>query len=262
VREDRLRRFSRWFHSPSVIGIGLAFAGIPFYDFDVWACYIPPPPLSPNSWAISIFLIVPVSIVIVTATVNMLLVYLSVRSQDAIGEKWRFRSSASPQTSPNTSSVSSGTSDLNRRRSSQISSRQSQTMERAVFWQCFLYLGAFYLTWPILIVSQFMSEEGEAGFGFWATVFALAPAQGMWNLIVYVRPRLQQRMQRRRRERASQSSPKSSSKEQFSNSGNQATCHKTDTVVSSEPTVSHGEQNVLDTVHEDGDEQIERVMGP
>jgi hypothetical protein len=32
-KEARVRSISKWFHTPLIIGIGLAFAGIPYYEF-------------------------------------------------------------------------------------------------------------------------------------------------------------------------------------------------------------------------------------
>jgi len=81
--------------------------------------------------------------------------------------------------------------------------RLGATLERAVFWQCAFYLGAFYLAWPIVIAGQFIvANSVPISTHFWFVVFALAPLQGFWNCIVYARPRLQECWAERTRKRS------------------------------------------------------------
>jgi hypothetical protein len=86
-------------------------------------------------------------------------------------------------------------------------------LQRSVFWQCFFYLTAFYVTWPIAIAGNYLSEKKEGPpFSFWVFVFFLNPLQGFWNFLIYTRPRLEMYMgKRRQRRRQSQQSRQPSS---------------------------------------------------
>ena len=85
-REDRLQKVKVLFHGiPLLFGWGLAFAGIPFYELSYWGCWILPEPGTPRFARSLIFFIVPLMIVLVLASINMLLVYMAVRRQDRKG---------------------------------------------------------------------------------------------------------------------------------------------------------------------------------
>jgi hypothetical protein len=85
-----------------------------------------------------------------------------------------------------------------------------QKMERQTFWQALFYLGAFYLTWPILIASN-MNGNVSSHFPVMITVFIFSPLQGFLNFLLYARPRIQKALKHRRRRRRLQNSKDTSS---------------------------------------------------
>ena len=160
-REERLRKIAVRLHAPPLLfGWGLALGGIPVYENSYWGCWILPDPKSPAFIRSVMFFVVPLLVVLIVASVNMFLVYLAVRRQDRRADKWRI----------------SG-----RRRS------VSAPMERAVVWQCLFYLLSLYITWPFMMVAQLLAHR--AHYRLWVAIFLLAPSQGVWNCIVYMRPR-------------------------------------------------------------------------
>ena len=177
-REDRLRRVARMFHIPMVIGVCFALAGIPYYVPAFVICWILPVPNDPQFAQIFSFVILPIGLVMVAATTNVALVYHAVRRQRMQAKKWTMAQAGS------------------KRRPSVI-----MRMERSVFWQGAFFLGAFYTTWGFLLASFFIVST-DMPFEFWVLVFTLAPLQGFWNCLVYMRPRVLQRIQGRRSSRA------------------------------------------------------------
>jgi hypothetical protein len=174
----------------------IALAGIPYYAYDIWGCYIPVYPFVPNYIPRSVFLTAPVALVIRVITINMLLVYLAVRKQAAKEARWRFPESDTPGDFTGSSTI-----NVTPRRSRNHQSDSVSRLERDVFWQGFFYLGAYYLTWPILVVSPFLLVNDFKGEGFWYVVFILTPLQGFWNAMVYVRPRIQEHIRSSRKKR-------------------------------------------------------------
>ena len=59
------------------------------------------------------------------------------------------------------------------------------------------YLSAFWISWPILLVSNAKSDSGE--YPLFVVVMLLAPIQGFSNFLVYVRPRILCRFRQRKR---------------------------------------------------------------
>lgn len=81
----------------------------------------------------------------------------------------------------------------------------SYRLQRAVLWQCFFYLASFYLTWPVLLTGQFLFSKGvRVPHWFWYIDFTMVPLQGLWNFLVYARPRWQQYGKCRARRNAAQ----------------------------------------------------------
>jgi hypothetical protein len=168
-REARIRPYAKWFHTPVLVGLGLACTGIPFYENSFFVCHVVPPPMEANAWVIPLLVIAPISSGVVLATINMLLVYSKVRAQDKTANRWRF----SAQASGPSSQLSSGSS------ASLSNKRVSNQLERAVFWQSLFYLGAFYVTQPILMVAYLDANKGEYSFAYWLVIVTLIPVQGM-----------------------------------------------------------------------------------
>jgi hypothetical protein len=140
--------------------------------------------------------------VIIGVTANMVLIYMAVRSQEAASEHCRIRPIEPeqvyideelyvPHTEVADKPICMTTTCrihccFNR---SENDLQVSQKVVRAVFWQCVCYLGAFYISWPIIISAQFKSENDPSEYVYWCFVLYFAPSQGFWNFLVYARPR-------------------------------------------------------------------------
>jgi hypothetical protein len=207
LKESQLKKLQLWLHVPPlIVGFALAFGGIPFYTNSLSVCYIAPPPLVQGYRDIVIFAVVPICTAIAILTVNIVLVYWAVRKQMIEARKWQQRTS---QTSGHYSSAgdpaasrdfpvnpdASGLSVQRRGPETVI-----QRMERETFWQALFYLSAFYVTWPIFVVSVLVEDSGGV-YPFMLTVFTLAPMQGFWNFLIYARPRMLKQIQERRKSR-------------------------------------------------------------
>lgn len=163
-REFQLRRIRPYMHAlPIITGVGLALGGIPVYEAMEYGCHIKPlaPPDRMDSlWAELVFIVLPLGLSIIAITAAMLLVYCKVRQQTAATQKWAFGIS------------------------------RASTMQKAVFFQCFFYLLAFYVTWPILFSVYLASIDINGPLGLSMLVAFVAPLQGFNNFLVYMRPRI------------------------------------------------------------------------
>ena len=177
-KESKLKKIRLWLHAtPLVIGFSLAFAGIPLYSNDILACYIPPPTIALTWTNILVFGMVPIGAVIAFTSIMMTIMYLKVR-QDLRGSiKWQ------------KGGTKKGKPDL----------------EKEVFWQSLSYLSAFWISWPILLVSNAKSDSGE--YPLFVVVMLLAPIQGFSNFLVYVRPRMLRRFRQRKRHKSNTKAP-------------------------------------------------------
>jgi hypothetical protein len=213
MKENQLKKLQLWLNLPAlIVGFALAFGGIPYYSYVFSGCYIPPPPLVEDYRFIVIFAVVPICTAIVILTANTLLVYWAVRKQMIAARKWRI-SRAVPRSNNSTVAGTlaasgrismitdaSGTSEEHWNRSSEMPKTVIERMERQTFWQALFYLGAFYLTWPILLVSQ-LNESAASSFPVVIIVFILAPLQGFLNFLLYARPRILKVLRDRRKAR-------------------------------------------------------------
>jgi hypothetical protein len=209
MKESQLKKLQLWLHIPALlVGFALAFGGIPFFSSVFGVCYIPPPPLIEDYRYITIFAVVPICTAIVILTVNTSMVYLAVRKQMIAARKWRI--SGAVQRPSNSAALgdlsmlpnASGVSEEPWNRRSEMPQTVIQKMERQTFWQALFYLGAFYLTWPILLASN-LNKDAGVHFPVVIIVFMLAPLQGFLNFLLYARPRilkvLRERQKRLRR---------------------------------------------------------------
>ena len=92
--------FFFYFYIIDIYKFYMMCGGIPFYGNTVWGCYIRAPPLSTSFLPLVMFSIVPICMVTVVATVNMILVYLHVRQVDNAARRWRFGNSSPTTTCP------------------------------------------------------------------------------------------------------------------------------------------------------------------
>jgi len=189
---------------PILIALSMACAGIPFYNCINFLCSIVPPPTG-DSWLPTIFFtILPISTVFVGSSVIMLVIYCSVRKQTRAAMKWSMAARA----------LSNASSSRRR-----IAMTPSQKMERAVQWQAFFYVGAFFVSWPVYMVG--LVKSNSQTYALWVLVALLAPLQGFTNCLIYFRPRYVQFRARKRRERDARGRVKEM-KEETETTGDQA----------------------------------------
>ena len=199
--ERRLRKYRHLMYGlPLGIGLILAFAGIPKYsNVSTW-CHIDFPPLWVDSWLPIIFLVaVPSLTVMVVATTLMGGVYLKVRRQTLRMSRWRFRG----ESAHGTVASSHLQSQEERQRRKELNRNR---MDRRVFWQAVLYLSAFYVTnaiWLSLIIHAWFEpnimDSPVDVYPVFVLHVTLVPLQGLWNSIIYFRPRWIKRRQGRLR---------------------------------------------------------------
>lgn len=159
-REFQLMKVRLYMHAlPLLLGLGLAFGGIPIYSAMEYSCHVLPPPDGPL-WQVLVFVVLPVDIAIVAITSLMFVVYGAVRKQAKKARKWN------------------------------LGSGVSNTIEDAVFWQCLSYMMAFYSSWPILNAVYLASVDVNGPLGLTLLVAFLAPLQGFNNWCVYMRPKI------------------------------------------------------------------------
>jgi len=163
-RESDLRKMRGMMHGcPLVVGVGLAFAGIPFYHWYVYGCHLLPPPFG-ELWTVMVFSVIPLGFSVLSITVSMFIVYLTVRRNARASRKWSFGVG-------------------------------KNSLESKVFWQALLYTLSFYITWPIFFSVYIAATDYTQGYdvgryALLAVVSFVAPLQGFTNFLVYACPRL------------------------------------------------------------------------
>ena len=159
-RERSLKKIRIYLHGiPLLVGFGLAFGGIKFYDWIDYGCHLEPPPGN-HPWETLVFAVIPVAVSVLLISIFMAVLYIRVRQKSRASNKWRFGFG------------------------------KENSLERRVFWQAILYTLSFYITWPIWILVyttgiDFKSEN------YWFSIIVafVAPLQGFNNFLVYIRPR-------------------------------------------------------------------------
>eukprot|EP00980_Cylindrotheca_fusiformis_P000745 scaffold174_cov98-Cylindrotheca_fusiformis.AAC.14 len=209
MRETQLQRLKYWFHVPTMlVGFGLAFAGIPYYDNVFLFCHIPPAVEVSIWWAsgsgseaytgadstglLTVFSIVPISIVFFVGGVNMIVIYLHVRKQDRAANRWRMgnRLAQNSADAPTSGQSSSFWSKFIRPKIKSREVAPPNRLSNEVWWQAVFYMGSFLMAWPIYFYGTLNTLDEWENFYFWVACCAMYPLQGFWNAIVYFRPRL------------------------------------------------------------------------
>uniref|UniRef100_A0A7S3P6F5 G-protein coupled receptors family 2 profile 2 domain-containing protein n=1 Tax=Amphora coffeiformis TaxID=265554 RepID=A0A7S3P6F5_9STRA len=154
----------RWYLQgfPLVSGIGLACGAITNYHWIEYGCHILPLEEGDTEWPILVFAVIPLGLSIISITMSMWFVYRAVQVQATKAKKWRLGGDSGGKNS----------------------------LEREVFWQCLLYVLAFYITWPIMFSVYLASVDIEGPLGLTLLIAFLAPLQGFWNSLVYLRPKI------------------------------------------------------------------------
>lgn len=199
-----------WFFLiPAVCAVGLAMAGLPFYEHAWVVCYIQPYPYR-SERRTTYTATIPLLLMALISTCLQVLVYNKVRKQVRRSLKWTF--DANTQTKQKVSAASTSGINLKLR----LPKVFVNNMEAAVFWQSLSYLSTFYLCWVVMaIIAEFAHHQI---WPLWVVMFAISPLPGFLNCLVYVRPRLltwQETRQKKReaakkREKTQTSSIKSS----------------------------------------------------
>eukprot|EP00980_Cylindrotheca_fusiformis_P000744 scaffold174_cov98-Cylindrotheca_fusiformis.AAC.13 len=222
MRETQLQRLKYWFHVPTLLaGFGLAFAGIPYYTNIFMFCHIPPA-VEVSSWwtsgggaesvaytgaasngLLTVFSIVPISIVFFVGGVNMIVIYLHVRKQDRAANRWRMghRLAQNSGDTPASGQSSSSWSLFPRPEPESREVAPANRLSSEVWWQAVFYMASFLMAWPIYFYGTLNTLDEWKNFSFWIACCALYPLQGFWNAIVYFRPRLFAFFRKQKRER-------------------------------------------------------------
>ena len=231
----RIRRMEPALHAvPLVFGLATAVASLALnlFNYGLWDCWIAPyPPGCKESWRNGgttdcvrgnnaslyqwIFDLIPKWTSILIVTVNMVLVYLHVRKQEKASERWSSRASSginisvSRPRSSTTSSVNVPSVAPSQDASQDQSQSQSQTqrakrssslsVSRMIAHQSYLYVGALWVTWlPVIVLRGTQLASGVTYYWMLIWVSLSIPTQGMWNVLVYLRPRwLQKRREQK-----------------------------------------------------------------
>mmetsp|Transcript_9157 Transcript_9157/g.25765 ORF Transcript_9157/g.25765 Transcript_9157/m.25765 type:complete len:312 (-) Transcript_9157:70-1005(-) len=230
--ETKLKKLSLYLHlAPLVLGLGTAIAGIPLnlYGNASFLCWISSQGGNPfwfqYRWAIYFGIILFIAVFIV---ILMVMVYLSVRKSEKSSSKWQYGSRSAPTSQASSSrrslaSTISKTSNISKIFSSRslfgrsastsevssgLSSQQSKS--RRVGVQGLFFSGAFILTWLFTISLQLMRLVHGTAVTARSTYMPIIilqilflPLQGVFNFLVYMRPRyLQKRQERMQRNQA------------------------------------------------------------
>lgn len=145
---------------PIVLGLALAFGGLPAYSWLPIVCQVQYFPLEDNLAAVILLILIPVGVSILALTVIMVLIYRGfyrIRHHEKYGSKHR-------------------------------------CLATIVFWQSFFYLVAFLVSWPVVMTGVLKGGmEGNLSYAFSFTLAFVAPIQGAVNSVVYFHTRVYSR---------------------------------------------------------------------
>lgn len=240
--QQKLHKVEPWLHIiPVAFGLGTAIASLALnlFNYGLWDCWIAPYPQGcKESWRNNgsttcmrgdnaslyqwLFDLIPKWSSILIVTINMVLVYIFVRNQEIISERWSSRRAVGSVVNNSSSIANDGGSEeissgeqsqenntgrislrrsFRRRRDSQA--RRRLNFSRQIAHQSYLYVGALWITWLPVIVLRVVQLVSSVTY-YWLLVWvALSiPMHGFWNLLVYLRPRwLQKRKEHLEKDR-------------------------------------------------------------
>jgi len=169
MTELRIKKYRYFFILPPIlVGLVLAFAGIPFYDNIYLMCHVPPPYdvgfddvqyTKASNWGPLIALsMVPICLVTAGGCLNMSLIYFHVRKEEKAAQRWM------------------------------MNNDNSNGMSKQVFAQALLFTGSFLLCWILYFVANFgASSNLWYNYTFWVFLVILNPLMGLCNCLVYFR---------------------------------------------------------------------------
>lgn len=144
----------------------------------------------------------------------MVRVYLKVRTQSSRAAKWTFptKSRIHKAGADAVADRGRGFFNLFSRRLSDGVARAAQPqirqaarsisgLERDVFYQSLFYLSALYFSWVFLLAATivgnpYVKSEASEHYGLFLLCLTVLPLQGLWNCLVYFRPRRKARKSR------------------------------------------------------------------
>lgn len=213
-RESNFTKRYRWgmLGIPAIIGVGVAFAAIPFITSTPIACTIGSSEDS-GGWSklIGLFYL-PYGPAFIFAPLNTCFIYWKVRKQSRKGDRWRIVGvqASSARSGFQRSSFSMrgfGDEDTSELAGSERTSRmrqmatalgrtisfrhpnESQT-EKLVFWQSFWYVVSFFLSYSVFLVAFALDGWNAGSYWFYILLSILTPMQGFFNCCVFFRSRI------------------------------------------------------------------------
>mmetsp|Transcript_1171 Transcript_1171/g.3013 ORF Transcript_1171/g.3013 Transcript_1171/m.3013 type:complete len:493 (-) Transcript_1171:993-2471(-) len=154
-KETQFKQYLRYVHTVVVlVGITLAFVGIPFYGNQVGLCYVLVPPGWKNYAPISMFYTVPIGLGLLVLTTATVMICVKVYRQEKASRRWSMH-------------------------------KRNMKLTRKVFRQSIWYMLAFDITLPFALASTYWHYTSERG--FWVLVVSgfVHPIQGFMNALVY-----------------------------------------------------------------------------
>ena len=154
-KERQFRRLHKWTHVTVIaVGMSLSFSAYSYVGAQLGICGILEPPVAASLLPAAFFVTIPISIVLLTSTANMIIICWKVYQQQRAVQRWMAES--------------------------------NMALTRKVFWQAFWYILAFYITLPCLLLTYNLKfptrQHYEVNLVFLAF---LAPSQGFLNFLVY-----------------------------------------------------------------------------
>lgn len=199
-REEGLRKLRPCFFGPPLLlGLGLAFASIPFGSVTLSSCNVSSDS-DDHFWAFLVFALIPALSSALIILVFLIIIYLRVRgdNRQESGMCWAAVFSRSHRTNDSYDSNDLHSSSTGRRRLGRLVSPQQTQLEKRVFWQCLYYGVVFGITWPLwawaTIEITIHGFPGRTPFALWVLVSAIIALAGFNNAVCYFRYRIAHRL--------------------------------------------------------------------
>eukprot|EP00543_Licmophora_paradoxa_P002928 CAMPEP_0202450630 /NCGR_PEP_ID=MMETSP1360-20130828/9221_1 /ASSEMBLY_ACC=CAM_ASM_000848 /TAXON_ID=515479 /ORGANISM="Licmophora paradoxa, Strain CCMP2313" /LENGTH=278 /DNA_ID=CAMNT_0049068979 /DNA_START=166 /DNA_END=1002 /DNA_ORIENTATION=- len=160
----------------------------------VQGCFIQGPAFYTTSLTpLIVLMFAPILVVIVSCTFLLGFLVYKVQKQSKAGNKWRF-SSVADQSYVNDDNCSRADSaDANRSSIKRRKKTRTDEMQRQVVLQAVFYLCAFYLTWPLMMVTIWRTVpllKRRNRVYLYAVLMVLTPLQGFFNCLIFFRIRM------------------------------------------------------------------------
>ncbi|KAL7534465.1 hypothetical protein ACHAWF_004842 [Thalassiosira exigua] len=138
--------------------------------------------------------------IIALISVIMAVIYFNILRQEHRMRRWRasarFTSDSNAATATandsgrETSNVRSGNRTSANERVSRNRRSSTPSASDTVKWQAFSYVGSLFVTWSFQTINRIVQSTGAESPG-WLLIAAVAfvPSQGIFNLVIYLRPR-------------------------------------------------------------------------